>query len=319
MQGINHLNKYAFVIPVYNDWESVTKLLDNIIAVIPDKSDLTFILVNDASSVPFETVSFARLESDVIFLDLSRNMGHQRAIAVGLAYANEHVPAQAYIVLDSDGEDRPEDIALLIEKAENFDGVVFAKRAKRSEGLVFRLFYTAFKFAFFLLTGKKISFGNFSIFQQHQLSRIVHISDIWNHFSGGIIRSGIPYASVDTIRGKRYYGQSKMNFVRLILHGLSAISVYADFMAIRLIIASIIISAFTVAGIITAASIRLFTNLAIPGWATFTILALAILLLLTLLTGFQLIFNVLILKTQRTIIPAKDYGEYIINVRKSSP
>src|SRR5690606_20260792 len=120
--------------------------------------------------------------------------------------------------------------------------------------------------------------------------KMVHVSDIWNHFSGGIIRSGLPYATEATQRGKRYFGESKMNFTRLILHGFSSVSVYADFMAMRLMILSFFLIAVTFTGIIVVALIRFLTDLAVPGWATFTVLGLGILLFLALFLAFFLLF-----------------------------
>ncbi|NCU05508.1 MAG: glycosyltransferase [Chitinophagaceae bacterium] len=306
----------VFVIPVFNDWESAVKLLQEIEKVIPERSAL-FLLVNDSSHQVPDLFAFSELRNPVNIIELSHNMGHQKAIAAGLAYANENCVTEYLIVMDSDGEDQPLDIPRLLTQAAESKQVVFAKRFKRSEGLLFRLFYKLYKFIFVLLTGKKISFGNYCVIPQAHLRKMVHVPEIWNHFSGGVIRSGIPYTAVPTQRGKRYYGQSKMNFTRLILHGLSAVSVYADFMAIRLILFSLFLIIVTVAGILGVAFVRLFTRLAIPGWATFTVLGLGILLFLALLLGLFLLFNILTMKTQKTIIPAKDYADYIIDIKKA--
>jgi hypothetical protein len=307
---------FLFVIPVYNDWESVHQLQVNIEQKIPVAQKLLFLLVNDSSEqeiTHYQSVSF---RSETLILELSRNMGHQKAIATGLSYANEHLKASQIVVMDSDGEDRPEDILQLMQRSQTFQGIVFAQRTKRSEGSLFKTFYTLYKMLFILLTGERISFGNFCLIPEKYLRKIVHVPDIWNHFSGGIIRSGVPYVALATERGKRYHGKSKMNFTRLILHGLSAVSVYADFMSIRLILFSFFLIAVTVTGIFAVAFLRLFTALAIPGWATFTILALGILLFLALLLGLFLLFNVLTMKTQKNIIPAKDYQDYIFDVKK---
>jgi glycosyltransferase involved in cell wall biosynthesis len=307
------------VLPVYNDWESVQVLLQKTEAALATTYSLQYILVNDSSVQEPEPSMFVGLKYPVLLLELSRNMGHQKAIAAGLAYANDHCKSNYIVVMDSDGEDQPEDIDRLLQKAIPFNGVVFAKRTKRSEGFFFRLFYRIYKFVFVLLTGKKISFGNFCVMPVKYLRKIVHVPDIWNHFSGGVLRSGIPYTAIATERGKRYHGESKMNFTRLILHGLSAVSVYADFMAIRLILLSFFLIVATIAGIIGVAFVRLFTELAIPGWATFTVLGLGILFFLALLLGLFLLFNVLTMKTQKTIIPAKDYMDYIITVKTIEP
>lgn len=307
---------FLFVIPVYNDWESVQQLQANIEQKIPVDKQLLFLLVNDSSEQEITNDEYVSLRSETLILELSRNMGHQKSIATGLSYANEHLQATYIVVMDSDGEDRPEDILQLVLRSQSVNGIVFAQRSKRSEGFLFQLFYKLYKLIFTLLTGKSISFGNFCLIPEKYLRKIVHVPDIWNHFSGGVIRSGVPYAAVATARGKRYHGESKMNFTRLILHGLSAVSVYADFMAIRLILFSFFLIAVTVTGIVAVALVRLFTELAIPGWATFTVLGLGIILFLALLLGLFLLFNVLSMKTQKNIIPAKDYQDYVFDIKK---
>jgi len=307
------------VIPVYNDWESLHQLLTEIEKSIGEGFTRQYIIVNDSSETEPALSDFPIINSPVILLEANRNIGHQKAIAAGLAYANDNCEIDYCVVMDSDGEDKPDDINTLINTSKNVNGVVFARRSKRSEGLLFRLFYGIYKIIFFLLTGKQISFGNFCIIPQKYLSKIVYVPDIWNHFSGGIIRSGIPYTSVSTKRGIRYFGKSKMNFVKLILHGLSAVSVYADFMAVRLILLSFFLIIFTLIGIFIVAFIRLFTHLAIPGWATFTVLGLGIILFLAFLLGLLLLFNVLSMKTHKPVIPAKDYKDYIIEVTTLFP
>jgi hypothetical protein len=308
---------YLFILPVFNDWESVKVLQLEIEKEILSDKNLVFLIINDSSDV--EIGNFNGLRSKTCILELTRNMGHQKAIAIGLSYSYKHFNATQIIVMDSDGEDMPTDIHHLTKRAGEFNGIVFAQRSKRSEGALFRLFYLLYKFVFFLLTGKSISFGNFCLIPSKHLRKIVHVPDIWNHFSGGVIRSGIDYTKVPTIRGKRYHGQSKMNFIRLILHGLSAVSVYSDFMAIRLIFLSFILIVVTSVGIGAVIFVRLFTHLAVPGWATFTVLALGIIFFLALLLGLLLLFNVLSMKTQKTIIPAKDYEDYIFDIKMIEP
>jgi glycosyltransferase involved in cell wall biosynthesis len=308
-------HKIAILTPVFNDWNAASQLIHNIIDAYKDTFELHFIVVDDSSTEKSDFNHYKN-EIDISVIEMTRNMGHQKAIATGLSYINDHIEADFVIVMDSDGEDQPDTIKDLLSIASKNNQIVFAKRTKRSEGLLFRIFYNLYKLIFLLLTGQKISFGNFCAIPFTYVHKIVQVSDIWNHFSGSIIRSGIPYTSEPAERGKRYHGNSKMNFPRLILHGLSAVSVYADIMAVRLILVSFFLIACAVVGIFAVASVRLFTDLAIPGWATFTVLALVILLFLSLLLGLLLLFNVLIMKTQKQIIPAKDYKDFILKVTK---
>jgi glycosyltransferase involved in cell wall biosynthesis len=307
-------NKVAILIPVYNDWLSLRELIAQILRNYNSIYSFHFVIVDDSSSELINNHEFADFKCNITLIELTRNMGHQKAIASGLSYIHDHLQVDFILVMDSDGEDRPENIDDLIQEAKKSQKITFARRIKRTEGVLFRLFYSLYKLVFILLTGKKISFGNYSIIPFHYLQKVVQVPDIWNHFSGGIIRSGIPYNSLPTNRGRRYYGKSKMNFTRLILHGLSAVSVYADIMAVRLILVSFLLIIATAIGIFLVASVRLFTDLAIPGWATFTVLGLAIILFLSLLLGLLLLFNVLNMKTQKSIIPAKDYKDYILTI-----
>ncbi len=186
------------VIPVYNDWESLHVLLQEIEKNIIDAYSRQYIIVNDSSEIEPELSSFPKLNCPITLIEAYRNMGHQKAIAAGLAYVNENWKGDYCVVMDSDGEDRPSDIDILLDKSKETGTVIFAQRAKRSEGSWFKFFYKFYKLLFLLLTGKKINFGNFCIIPERHLRKIVHVPDIWNHFSGGIIRSGIPYKAVAT-------------------------------------------------------------------------------------------------------------------------
>jgi hypothetical protein len=214
--------------------------------------------------------------------------------------------------MDADGEDKPEDIPLLVEKAKaEKDKIIFGTRQRRYEGLWFRLFYFLYKIVFRSLTGKKISFGNFCAIPYKRLMNIVYVSDLWNHFSGGLIRSRIPYTSIPLERGVRYHGTSKMNFISLIIHGLSAISVYTDTLAVRSLIVTFAAICIATIGIITVAAIRFFTPFAIPGWASFVTLSFLIIIFQAFLISLLLIFSVLSYRTQNRFIPAVSYKSYI--------
>src|SRR5262249_20783911 len=135
-------------------------------------------------------------------LRLKRNLGHQRAIAVGLAYAEECLPARAVVVMDGDGEDDPADVPRLLERLEEVghDRIVFAERTRRSESRAFRVFYAAYKGLHHALTGKMVRVGNFSAIPRRRLSSLVVVSEIWNHYAAGAIRSGQPHSSIPTRR-----------------------------------------------------------------------------------------------------------------------
>lgn len=265
-----------FLTPVYNDWESFAILIDEIFNQENKLPDYNFFIlaVNDGSTE--ELTEQKNLQSlPVTILNLKINIGHQRAIAVGLQYIyNEIEDYDFVVVMDSDGEDKPEGIKDLITKAEleKNKKIIFAQRKKRQESTFFKVGYFFYRYLFYFLTGQKISFGNFSVIPKELLSKVVHQSNIWNHYSGGIIQSKILYSSVLLDRGKRYKGVSKMNFSNLILHGLSSIAVYFDFLSLRILRYSLYGIALCFVSVLFILYQKLFTDNAIPGWASSLIL-----------------------------------------------
>jgi hypothetical protein len=157
----------------------------------------------------------------------------------------------------------------LIEAAmANRNAVVVAQRAHRSEGILFRMFYALYVRAFWLLTGRRINFGNFSLVPFEHLARLVHSPDIWNNFPATLIRANLPLKYLPTARGTRYAGHSSMNLVNLVVHGLGAISVFSDVVFVRILLASMFLLVVSMIGLFVVTCLWLFTTLAIPGWAT---------------------------------------------------
>jgi hypothetical protein len=196
-------------------------------------------------------------------------MGHQRAIALGLAEVAEREDIHAVVVMDADGEDQPEDILKLIAlHQKDPDAIIVASRAKRSEGLVFVTFYMLYRLIFRILTGKSIDFGNFSLIPRSALLQLVRTPEVWNHLAASYVRSSRTILRASTARGQRYAGQSQMNLPALVLHGVGAMSVFADILFARLLVACATFAGLSVVGILVAIGVRFLTTLAIPGWAT---------------------------------------------------
>ena len=301
----------TILIPVFNDEESLDRLLAEVAASCKEFPDLKFsvLVVNDGSASPL-TINAPALFSLKI-LHLLRNIGHQKAIAVGLAYIKENLSCDKILVMDADGEDRPEDaVALLKESLNNPGKIIFAKRRSRQEGSGFRLFYSIYKIAFLILTGKRIAFGNFLVMPKPLLDKVVYYSEIWNHIAGGILKAGLPYSSVVTHRGKRYAGNSKMSFHSLLIHGLGAIAVFIDVIASRLLIFSLILIIFSLLVILIVIGIKTFTDYAIPGWTSTVVSAMLIILLQSFLLSLFTIFLYLSSQSQRKFIPALHYKDY---------
>jgi len=266
----NRIKNIICLTPVYNDWESFSILVSQILKIISNSNyTIRIVAVNDGSLEDFNELLNNELSIEI--LDLKTNIGHQRAIAVGLQYINETKHDFDYvIVLDSDGEDKPEDILKLVEKCETEKNnkIIFAQRNKRQESLTFRIGYYFYKIIFNWLTGQTINFGNYSCIPKKLLKRVAIQDNLWNHYSGSIIQSKTPYDKVLLDRGKRYAGTSKMNFTNLVLHGLSSISVYFDFLSVRILKLSIygIIACILSVGVILYK--KFVTDTAIPGWAS---------------------------------------------------
>lgn len=312
-------DRINIVIPLFNDWPALGLLLERIRAVVnaPVRERLAFLIVDDCSAVNYDHSLPTGVGQSLSVLRLFRNVGHQKAIALGLAYLADQPDPHPTIVMDADGEDRPEDVLTLLQTAAEQPGrVVFAHRAKRHESLTFRVFYRVYKGVFRLLTGKVITFGNFSYVPPTLLRKLAHVSEIWNNYPGGVIRSRLPYTAVPLERGRRLAGESKMNFVSLILHGLSAVSVLMDTTAVRLVlfcVAMIVLSAF---GIGVVLFMKLFAHTAIPGWASSLASLFLVVMLQAFLITLLLVFMVLTYRTQPQFIPARHYADFVERIER---
>lgn len=301
--------------PVYNDWQSAYEIGDLVLDILEEYDELNLeeiVLVNDYSPLP----ELGPKAFDYKVIDLNRNVGHQSSIAIGLSYVRDNLESKQssfYIVMDSDGEDNPAHIINLYKKAVSNEGkIIFVSRSKRSEGLKFTFFYKAYKFFFKILTGKNITFGNFSLIPKHYISNVSSNPDIWNHFSGSIIKSKIPYTSIFLPRGKRLYGKTKMNFTNLVIHGLSSIAVHIETTIVRLLIAISLIVLILIILLLIVIFVRLNTDIAIPGWATYSVLGLLAILSQLFLTVLVLTFSILNYKSQKLFFSPDNYKNLII-------
>ena len=304
--------------PIYNDWDSFCSLVKQINYIgINSKiiKSLMILGINDGSSIE---PNYARLKNkNVGIIHLKNNVGHQKAITLGLAYVAKEKKCDVVVVMDADGEDKPEDIEkLLHESLQQPDKVIFAQRSRRHEGFLFKFLYRIYKFVFKTLTSKTVSFGNFSIIPFNLLNKLVNISEIWNHYSSGVIKSKIPYTVVSTERGKRLADDSKMNLISLILHGLSAVSVHIDIVSVRILLATFVLMLLAVAGILIVIGIRILTDVILPGWTTYVVIGLIIFFMQAFLIALILAFFVLNYRTQKLFIPAEDYQNFILKVEK---
>ncbi len=230
--------KVKILIPIYNDWRSVFKLLKNIDQQINDLNDeISVLIVNDGSNEEKDEVSEFKNIKSIKIINMKKNKGHARCNAAGLKYIFENEDFDCVVPMDGDGEDRPEEIKLLIEKHKDYPKyAITANRVKRSEGLLFKLCYEAHKMITLIFTGQNIKFGNFTLLPKLIVEKMVNEKATWNSFSGSLRKVSKDLKSISSIRGLRYFGPSKMNFSDLIKHSLSIISVFKFTWLVRSII-----------------------------------------------------------------------------------
>ncbi len=308
-----HKDQLIILLPVYNDWEAFLMLLPRLdweLNVNGLRAEV--LIVDDGSTVPaplnLGSNSFTAIES-VDILSLRRNLGHQRAIAVGLSYIEANRPCHTVVVMDCDGQDDPSDVPRLVRECFANEGqkIIFAARTRRAESLTFRLFYRFYRLMHFWLTGVKVRVGNFSAIPSPVLKRLVAVSDLWNHYAAAVHKARLPVVLIPTQRGTRLEGQSQMNLVALVVHGLSAMAVFGDRIGVRLLIGvslGIVLAGGALMGVV---GIRLLTNLAIPGWATYVSGILLVLLTQMLLIVLVFAFVILAARDSANFIPSRDY------------
>ena len=221
--------KIKILIPIYNDWRSLFELLKNIDQQISEIDDeISILVVNDGSNEEKENESFEfKNIKSIKIINMKENKGHARCNAAGLKFIFEKEDFDCVIPMDGDGEDRPEEITLLIEKSKDCPNeIITANRIKRSEGLLFKLCYEAHKLITLIFTGQNIKFGNFTLLPKSVVEKMVNEKATWNSFSGSLCKVSKNRKSISSIRGLRYFGPSKMSFSNLIQHSLSIISVF---------------------------------------------------------------------------------------------
>lgn len=309
-----------FVLPVFDDWPVLAELLTDLDAMVTDADlDAEVLVVDDGSERSCEDApSLPSLPSvtRLRVLELRRNLGHQRAIAVALAWAHEQEPDRTLVILDGDGEDDPADVPRLLHKHLEDGGrkVVFAARRKRSESLVFQVCYRVYQLLHHLLTGRDIRVGNFSVVPPRAVARLVATSETWSHYAAAVAVSRVPRAEVATDRAQRLDGRSKMSFTSLVVHGLSALSVYSHIIGVRLL--AVVCTVLAVSGTVVGGYLLGF---GLPRWASAPMLALlASIWLLVLLQAMAaatlFVFILLSGRQSASVLPLRDYAFFVHRV-----
>ena len=228
--------KIKLLIPLYNDWQSLLKLLENIDYQFNDKDyNISVVIVNDGSAeeAPNSFPSYSKINS-IKIINLKENVGHARSIATGLKFILETDNFDYVIPMDSDGEDRPEEIKDLIKKIEpQSDLPIVCERVKRSEGIFFKFCYFLHKLITFTFTGRSIRFGNFTCLPKEVVKIMTNEKATWSSFSGALSKISKVKIGIPSERGTRYVGPSKMSFKNLIVHSLAIIAVFKINVLIR--------------------------------------------------------------------------------------
>ncbi|MBG6210785.1 hypothetical protein IWQ49_005468 [Labrenzia sp. EL_126] len=305
--------RIVIVTPVYEDFEASSRLFKELQAELGDS---VYIVAVDDGSVrqPLDTSGLDEAGARGAVLKLRRNVGHQKAIAIGLGYVSTHVQAgQSIVVMDSDGEDLPASIPQLLKslQPEQVD-VVVARRKSRVETLRFKTFYAIYKRLFRVVTGRTISFGNFMAMKPAGVRRLSAMPELSIHVASAVLASKLRIDTCPLDRGPRYAGQSKMNFVGLALHGFKGMMVFAEDVLVRVGIASAIVAILSVLGGMTAVMLKTI-GYSTPGWFS---VALGILVLMFMQTGVLSLMTLMLTGVVRsgTVTSELDYRDFIEKV-----
>ena len=311
----------TILMPVYEDWHAAGLVCATLDRLLTQRRDLVarVLLVDDGSpSGPTPELLPGRLEAlrAVEVLTLRRNLGHQRAIAVGLVHLHRHRPADEVLVMDSDGEDRPEDVLDLLDAFERTGRrvPVFAERRRRVTGLTFKAGYLLYRAVHRVLTGRGVKIGNFSVIPATSVANLVVQSSLWSHYAATVVNARLPMHTIRVDRGYRLAGASRMNFVALVAHGLSAVSVFRETVSTRVLLgASVVVTAGW--GLLIALLIEVVAGSA-PApfiWIAVGLLAVSVLQLIVVALAFTL--ATLASREQFSVLPVRDCPLFILEHR----
>lgn len=311
----------TLVIPVFNDWDSARELLHEIDRVVSREHNLHLVLIDDGSTQarPNDLLGPGlEVFISVAFLRLKCNLGHQRALATALTWVGSSDNNRPVVVMDGDGEDKPSDIPRMLRLFSEMGGTtaVFAERTKRSESLVFKQFYRLYRWMHWIMIGLSVKIGNFSVIPPSYVEGLIVSNYLWYHYAATVVRARLPFVTVKTSRGHRYRGVSKMNFVSLVRHGISAIAVHAEVLSVRLLIASFIVTLLGMATLVVLVWIRFFSDLAIPGWATTASGLIMVLLLQILSLAFTFAMQSVSIHSNASFLPIRDCPILLSSVEK---
>ena len=305
------------LLPAYNDWEACGLLLRELDRALESAQLRAHLLiVDDGSTAPPDLSSQThplRAVRSVDILRLARNTGHQRAICLGLCVLATSEDARPVVIMDADGEDDPSDVPRLLEAWEREGGkkIIFAERRRRSESMVFRVAYWAYRVVHRVLTGVSVRVGNFSVLPRSALPGLTAFPELWSHFAAAVFVSRIPFTTLPTNRAQRLVGKSRMNFVSLVGHGLSAIAVFSEVVGVRVLLGSLMLIGLGGLGLGVLTAAHLLTPWAAPAWALYVAAIIGPALLLVIMFAFLFTFVILADRKGAAMLPARDFDHFV--------
>ena len=306
----------AILLPVHDDWvaaSQVLQALDAELAAHPGWRVQAYLVDDGSSEPPSGLPTTLQALQAVHVLPLRRNLGHQRAIALGLAFLEAQTEAEVVVVMDADGEDRPADVPRLVEGvlASDRREAVFAERRRRTEGLVFRAGYLAYRLLHRLAVGPMQKVGNFSALPRAQLARVVVVSETWNHYAAAVFKSRTPVRLLPADRGRRVHGRSRMNLMALVLHGLSALAVWGELVGVRLLVGCSLLALLALSGAIGVVGWHAQAGVALPSWGAPLLVVVTLVMAQVSTAGFVTAFYLLALRSRLDFVPARDYEVFV--------
>jgi len=304
--------KLIVVTPVYNDWIAFEFLIDELSAFSLELGlPIHLIAIDDCSTTSYCSSRPPESNSiDIELIKLGTNLGHQRAIAIGLCQAYSHANFSGVVVMDSDGEDSARDIGQLVRSSSG-QPIIVAARKTRSESINFKIFYQIYRLMFVILTGRKIDFGNYMYIPASRLEPLVYMPELWNHLAASILKSKLPVEKVSIARAKRFFGSSKMNFNNLVLHGLGAMSVFTDLIFSRILFFLLIVVICLGLLIALVLYLKFWTAFAIPGWATMSAGFLALGIMQSIFVILISVFTILSSRAMNQFVPLHDSRKFV--------
>ena len=227
------MKNFTIAIPVFNDWDNLNRLLKKINLIAKKNSfEFNILIINDFSTIK-QKINFKKniyiKKLDVLNLD--KNLGSQRAIAVALNYLLKQKKKikNDIVIMDADGQDDPNVIKNLIYTfKKNYPDIVVVERTNRNEQFWFKFLYSFHKIILFIFTGNYIKFGNFSLISFRKIKNIINSSDLWAAYPAAIVNNLNNIKKIQSERKKRYSGNSKVNLNKLFNHSSRVFSVFKN-------------------------------------------------------------------------------------------